>query len=209
MNLETMERAWQKQIVIASKEPVESVAARMKHEVTVAQRRIRGGIVLAAFVLFTGWAVTLVTHITRIKPLTPVTVTGEIVSFILFLAFFIRAFHSARIVQREAEMLGGTLHESVGAVLRTIELQIENARIAGCAIPVVVGLSSWMFAVKYLSGEFPGFGVVVGTASTALSGAVIGAIVWRRHRTHLVPHREELRELLQTLKEENGPTVVS
>src|SRR5262245_51655409 len=126
MNFEALESAWQKQSVSGSGEPTEQIAARMKREVAIARRRIRGGIALAAFVLFIGWAVTITAHITSIKLLTPVALLGQVVNVILFVLFFIRAFRSARAVRMEMETMGGTLRESVGATLRTVELQIQN-----------------------------------------------------------------------------------
>ena len=62
MDISTLENAWQKQIVTSGDIPADMVTARMKREVAIAQRRIRGGIILAAFVLFIGWAVTIVSH---------------------------------------------------------------------------------------------------------------------------------------------------
>ena len=90
MNFEALESAWQKQTVTGSHEPAEQVAAQMKREVAIAQRRIRGGIALAAFVLFIGWAVTLAAHITSIKSLTPVALLGQVVNVMLFVLFFIQ-----------------------------------------------------------------------------------------------------------------------
>ena len=78
---------------------------------------------LAAFVLFIGWAVTIVAHFTSIKPLTPAGLIAQTVNSILLVIFPIRAFRSARTVRNEMEMMGGTLRESVGATLRAGELQ--------------------------------------------------------------------------------------
>jgi hypothetical protein len=46
MDLNALERAWQKQTVTGGGKPAESVAARMKREVAVAQRRIRTGVLV-------------------------------------------------------------------------------------------------------------------------------------------------------------------
>ena len=199
MDISTLEKAWQKQIVTSGDMPADLVAARMKREVAIAQRRIRGGIVLAAFVMFTGWTVAIVAHITSIKAFTPVSLVADAVSFVLFVAFFILAFHSARAVRREIEMMGGTLQESVAATHHTVELQIENVRIGGYAIPVVVAISAWLFVVKYLAGDLPAFGAAVGIAFSVAIGAAIGGAIWHRYRTQLVPRRKELREMLHSI----------
>src|SRR5688572_1296538 len=106
MDISTLERTWQQQIVASGDQPAELVAARLKREVAIARRRIRGGIVLAAFVLFTGWALAIVGHITSIKTYTSISLLADAVSFLLFLAFFIQAFRSARAVRSEMQMLG-------------------------------------------------------------------------------------------------------
>ena len=202
MDFSTLEKAWRKQIVTCSKEAPEAVAAKMKQEITSAQRRIRGGIILAVFVLLAGWATTIAVHITSIKRLTPVGMIAEAVNAMLFLLFFVRAFRSARGVRKEAEMMAGTLRESVAATLRTVELQIQNARMAGYVIPIVVAINAWLFFAKYLGGDIPGFGAAMASALTAAMGTVIGAIIWHRYRTHLSPRRNELKELLKMLESE-------
>ncbi|TAK98616.1 MAG: hypothetical protein EPO07_11725 [Verrucomicrobia bacterium] len=199
MNFEVLENAWQKQTVTGGGEPADAVATRLKREVEIAQRRIRGGIALVTCVLLTGWTVAIVGHITAIKRFTPVGLIAEVVYFILVVAFLVRAFRSARVVRNEMAMMGGTLPESLGATLRTVELQIQNARIAGYAIPIVVGVCIWLFVAKYLAGELPGFGAVAGSVFMAFFGAVIGVIIWRRYRTQLAPRREELEEMMQAL----------
>jgi hypothetical protein len=202
MNFSALEKTWRKQVVVGGGEPAELVAARLKREVASAQRRIRGGIVLAAFVLFLGWIVTIATHITSIKSLTSVALLAHAVNAILFVLFFARALRSARAVRSEIKMMGGTLRESLSATLRTVELQMENARIAGYAIPTVVAIHTGLFVAKYLARDLPGFGVAVSGLSMAVFGAVIGSAVWHRYRTHLAPRREELREILRALRSE-------
>ncbi|GEM_PF-5809690 len=199
MNFEALEKAWQKQIVAGGTLPSEATAARLRREVAGAQRRIRGGIALAAFVWFTGWAVTIAAHFTSIKPLTPVAALADVVNALLLILFFVRAFRSARAVRNETAALGGTMRESVNATLRTVELQINNARIAGFAIPIVIAINAWMCIAKYLAGDLPGFGAAVGSAFLAGFGTVIGAAIWHRYRMHLAPRRGELRAMLQTL----------
>jgi hypothetical protein len=199
MNFEALEKEWQKQIVTGGTLPSEATAARLKREVASAQRRIRGGITLAAFVWFSGWAVTIAAHFTSIKPITPIAAFADVVNALLLVLFFVRAFRSARAVRNETSALGGTVRESISATLRTAELQINNARIAGFAIPIVIAINAWMCIAKYLAGDLPGFGAVVGSAFMAGFGTVIGAIIWYRYRMNLAPRREELREMLRTL----------
>ena len=202
MDISTLERAWQQQIVTSGDLPAELVAARLKREVAIAQRRIRGGIALAAFVLFTGLAVSIAGHITAIKPFTPVSLVADAVSLALIIAFFIRAFRSAQAVRSEIEMLGGTLRESVAATLRTVELQIANGRIAGYAIPLVIAISAWLFVAKYLAGDLPAFGAVMSIAISAAIGAAISGAIWHHYWTQLVPRRKELREMLHSIEGE-------
>jgi hypothetical protein len=199
MDFSTLEKAWRKQRVTGGDAPAEMIAARMKREVAIAHRRIRGGIVLAALVLFTGWGVTIVSHVTSIKRVTPISLVADAVSLVLFVVFFIRAFQSEQVVRREIEMLGGTLRESVAAALRTVELQIENGRIFAYAIPLVMAISAWLFVAKYLAGDLPGFGAAVGVVSSAAIAAAIGGAIWHRVWTQLVPRRKELREMLHAL----------
>jgi hypothetical protein len=203
MDFNVLQTAWQKQVVTGADEPAERVMGRLKSEVAVAQRRIRGGMILGASVLFIGWAVTLVARFTSIKPLTAVALVAHTVNSILLILFLIRASRSARAVRNEMEMMGGTVRESAGATLRAVELQIQNARIAGYAIPAVVATAGWLFLAKYLARDIPGFGAAVGSAFMAISGALIGAVIWHRYRTHLAPRREELRQMLRALGREN------
>src|SRR5215207_952624 len=91
MDFNVLERAWQKQVVTDADQPAELVVGRMKREVAVAQRRIRGGMILAALVLFIGWAVTIVAHYTSIKPSTPVAIIAHTLDSILLILFLVRA----------------------------------------------------------------------------------------------------------------------
>jgi hypothetical protein len=200
MDFRELERAWQTQIVTGQEEPAASVLARLKHELATARRRIRGGIVLAAFVLFTGWTVSITAHMTSVKLFTPVALVADAVNGFLFAAFFVRAFRSAQAVQREMKMMGRTLAESLSATLRTVELQIANARLAGYAIPIVVAINASLLVAKYLAGDIPAFGATTGVTGMVAFGAVIGAAVWHRYRTRLLPCREELRETLRALQ---------
>jgi hypothetical protein len=204
MDLSALEKAWQNQVVKGGIESASVVAARLKTEVAIAQRRIRGGIVLATSVLFLGWAVGLTCHVLGIKILTPIELSAQGVHFLLFVAFLFRAVRSARVVRSEREAMSGTLRESLTGTLRTTELQIENARIAAWAIPTVVAINGWVALAKYFAGEFPGLGVIVGIAFMTLLGAAIGGAIWHRHRTHLIPLRRELAKRLRGLESEPG-----
>jgi len=204
MNLEVLEKTWREQVVRGANEPAPAIAARLKREVAAARRRIRGGIVLAACVLFLGWATALAAHVLGIKTLTPLALAANGVQCLFFAAFIWRAVRSLQVVRREREMMGGTLRESLLAAHRTVEVQIENARIAAWAIPVFVAVNAWLFVTKYFAGEFPDFGVIAGTALMSLLGAAIGAATWHRYRTHLIPLREELAGKLQALETNPG-----
>ena len=159
---------------------------------------------LATSVLFLAWAVGITCHVVGIKILTPIELAAHGVNFLLFAAFLFRAVRSARVVRSEREAMSGTLRESLTGTLRTTELQIENVRIAAWAIPAVVAINAWLALAKYFAGEFPGLGVIVGTASMTVLGAAIGGAFWHRHRTHLVPLRRELIERLRGLESEPG-----
>jgi hypothetical protein len=89
--------------------------------------------------------------------------------------------------------------ESLAATLRTVELQITNARIAGYAIPVVVAINAWLLVTKFFAGEIPDFGALIGIALMTVFGAVIGAAIWHRRRTYLSPRRNELIEGMQAI----------
>jgi hypothetical protein len=201
MNLEVLETAWRRQVVRGADEPAPVIAARLEREVAVAHRRIRGGLVLAASVLFLGWATAIVTHVLGIKTLTPLALAGNGLQCVFFAAFLWRARRSLQVVRREQEMMGGTLRESLMAAERTVEVQIDNARIAAWAIPVFVAVNAWLLAAKYFAGEFPDYGVIAGTALMVLLGAAIGAAAGHRYRTHLIPMREELAGKLRALDE--------
>ncbi len=199
MDFDLLEKTWRQQIVTAGNEPTEAIVARLKDEVAVTRRRIRGGISLVALVLLTGWTVAIVGHITSIKRLTAVGLIAEAVYTILAVAFFVRAFHSARIVQEQNVMMGGTLRESATAALRTFELQIQNARIAGYSIPIIIAVCIWLFVSKHLAGDLRASAVMMASAFTVVFGATIGAIIWHRYRTHLLPRYNELAKTLHAL----------
>jgi len=83
-----------------------------------------------------------------------------------------------------------------------VELQIENVRIAGYAIPVVVAISAWLFVVKYLAGDLPGFGAAMSIVLSAAIGTAIGGAIWHRYWTQLFPRQKELREMLHSIHSE-------
>jgi hypothetical protein len=202
MNFETLEKAWGKQTVTAAAVPVETVIVRLKGEVQSARRRFRGAMVMAVGLLLLGWAVTLAAHVTGIKTITALGFIAQVVGSALYVALLLRARYSDQVAREEIAQMGGTLRASIAATLRTVELQIQNARLAANAIPLVVAITAWLYLAKYFAGEFPDFGVVWGTAATAVLGLLIGAAIWHRYRTQLAPRRAELRETLRTLEAE-------
>ena len=205
MELDELENLWARQTLRGAGLRAEAVLAEMKREVASARRRIWGGIVLVGILLTLDLALSAAAHFAAIKRVSPVGLATEATFFALYGLFFVRAFHSARVVRHELAALGGTLHESIAAALRTVELQLANARIAGYAIPAVVAICMWLFLAKYLAGELRPIGVVFGSVFMTLLGVAIGGAVWHRCRTRLIPRRAELREHLRALGNESSP----
>jgi hypothetical protein len=200
MDLNLLEQAWGKQVVAAPAVPVATVIARLETEVRSAQRRFRGAMVIAVALLVLGWITTVAAHFADIKTITPLGFISQVIGSALYVALLARARQSVSATRGEIAHLGGTLRESIAATLRTVELQIDNARIAAAAIPLVVALSGWLFLVKYLAGEMPGFGAAVSTGFVAVFGAMIGGAFWHRYRTVLAPRRRELNATLSGLE---------
>ncbi|MBL9207406.1 MAG: hypothetical protein JNN01_20160 [Opitutaceae bacterium] len=200
MDLSHLEQAWSQQTVAAPAVPAATVSARLESEVRSAQRRFRGTIVMAVSLLVLGWITTLAAHLTGIKPLTPLTVLSQVIGSALYIALLARALQSARAARAEIACLGGSLRDSIAATQRTLELQIQNTRIAAVAIPLVVASGAWLFLAKHLAGEMPGFSAVLASSFLALLGTLIGAALWHRHRTVLAPRHRELTETLSTLE---------
>lgn len=200
MDLSHLEQAWSQQTVAAPAVPAATVSARLESEVRSAQRRFRGAIVMAVSLLVLGWITTLAAHLTGIKPLTPLTVLSQVIGSALYIALLARALQSARAARAEIACLGGSLRDSIAATRRTLELQIQNTRIAAMAIPLVVASGAWLFLAKHLAGEMPGFSAVLGSSFLAVLGTLIGAALWYRHRTVLAPRHRELSETLSTLE---------
>jgi hypothetical protein len=201
MDINTLEEMWNQQALVGGAQPAEAAIARMNSEIRHAQRRVRGGIVLAAFVLALGWVLLLVAYLAGIKRLSAIDLVSEGIGFALYVAFFARAGQTLRAIRASETAMGGTLRDSTVAVLRTVEVQIENGRIAAVAMPAVIVVSAALFAAKYFAGTLPGAGAVIGSLITVSVGAAIGAAMWRRHRTHLAPRRTELQAELRAIEE--------
>ncbi|MEO7414586.1 MAG: hypothetical protein ABIZ81_14650 [Opitutaceae bacterium] len=200
MDLNRLEHAWDKQSVAAPAVPIATVIARLEAEVRSAERRFRGAIVIAVSLLILGWITAIAAHLAGIKPLTPLTLVSQLIGSALYVALFMRALESARATRREIAQSGGTLRDSLAASLRTIELQIQNARIAAVAIPTVVAIGGGLFLARYFAGEIPGFSAALGSGFIAVLGAMIGAAIWDRYRSLLAPRRRELNETLSGLE---------
>jgi hypothetical protein len=205
MELEELETLWARQSVAGGELRPDALAAELRRDVDVAQRRIRGGIVLGAGVLALGLTMSIAAHVTSIKRFTPIGILADLLIAGLLVAFLVRAQRSARAVRDEVAALGGTMRESVAAARRTVAVQIENAQIAAIAIPLVLVLLAGLNLSKYLAGELPAFGAVLGTAFYALLGAAIGAASWHRYRAKLLPRLAELDELSQSLDRDSAP----
>ncbi len=199
MDFDSLENLWAKQTVTGADNSATRVIARLQAEVRSAQRRFRGAIVIATSLLILEWVAALAAHATALKLFTPISLVGHLVGSLLYVALLLRAIHSARLARREIAQMGETPRTSVAATLRTVELQIQNTRIAVWAIPLVVAISAGLVLAKYLAGEIPGFGAVAGSGFMAALGLAIGAAFWHRHRTQLAPRRAELRALLADL----------
>ena len=200
MDLSLLEQAWEKQTIAARAVPVATVIARLETEVRSAQRRARGAMVIAVSLLVLGWITTFAAHLTGIKTITPLTLISQVIGSALYVALLVRARQSARAARSEIAHVSGTLRESIAATLRTVELQIQNARIAAVAIPLVVAIGGWLFLARFLAGEIPGFSATLGSGFVAVFGAMIGGAIWHRYRTVLAPRSRELNETLSTLE---------
>jgi hypothetical protein len=205
MKLDELENLWARQTLRGEPPRAAALIAEMKREVQGARRRIWGGIVLVGVLLALDLVLATAAHVSAVKRVSPVGFATEVTFFALYALFFVRAFRSARAVRRELAALGGTARESIAAALRTVELQLENARIAAYAIPAVVAICGWLFFAKYLAGELHGIAVAFGCTFMALLGLGIGGAIWHRCRTRLRPRRAELRERLHALEHESAP----
>lgn len=201
MDLKALEKMWDQQTVTGAPPPADVLIVGLKREVRHVRRRIRGGIVLVAAVLALGWTLMAVAYLTGLKRVAPIDLIAETTGFVLYVAFFVRAVRSARVVREAEAALGGTLRESLDATLRTVNVQIENARLAVIVIPAVVAISGVLFTAKCLNGNIPRVGAISGTAFIAVLGAAIGAAFWHRYRTRLLPQRDELSAALRSLED--------
>jgi hypothetical protein len=157
--------------------------------------------VIAVGLFLLGWCVAITAHATGIKRFTLLGLIDQAVGSVLYVALLLRAAHSARTARAEIEHLAGTMAASTAATLRTVDLQIQNARVAAYAIPLVILMGAWLSLAKYWAGEFPGRGVVWGLVFATGLGAMIGGAIWHRYRTVLSPRRRELRETLRAMGE--------
>lgn len=201
MNFNDLEKTWDDQVITGNVLLTSALKHRLESEVHHERRRVIGAIVAVAFALAVGLAVTFVAHITAIKPLNPLGVVTLAIGLLIDLTFFLLAARSARRIQAEIQAMGSTLAESVHASLRTIDSRIRDYRIATYALPAGGAVSVAVYLIRYLLGDFPGFGVVWATIGIfALVGLIILGMWWRRKK-HLVPRRDELVQLLASLKD--------
>ncbi|HEX2854037.1 MAG TPA: hypothetical protein VHO24_12425 [Opitutaceae bacterium] len=201
MNFNDLEKTWDNQVVTGNRAITSALKHRLESEAHHERRRVVGSIVAVAFALTVGLVVTFVAHITAIKPLNPLGVATFVVGLIVDAAFFVLAARSARRIQVEIRAMGSTLAESIGASLRTIDSRIRDYRLATYALPAIPVVSTAVYFVRYLLGDFPGFGVVWSGIGMSVFVGVIILGMWRRCKNHLMPRRAELSELLTSLKE--------
>lgn len=199
MDFNSLEKLWQGQTVTGTPPPTAALIADLQRDVHSAQRRFRGAIVIAVSLLVLEWLGALAAHFTALKLLTPVAILAHLVFSALYVALLLRALHSAAMARREIAHLGAPLPASLAATLRTLDLQLQNARLAAVAIPVVVAIAASLFLVKFFAGEIPARGATIGCVFVVILGALIGAAIWHRARTVLRPRRAELHALLHSL----------
>lgn len=199
MNFEELEKVWEKQVIAGPSPAADHLVAEMRRDVATAQRRVRGGIIVVALAFAVSWLIAVGGHLAGIKLFTVVSIVAQLTFTALFVLFLIRARHTARVIQSETIAMGQNLRESTAATVRTIDVQVANAKIALMAIPLVVGVVAWLSLALYLSGSSKGIAVTANIALTMVVGTVMGAAVAYRWRRHLDPRRAELRSLLREL----------
>jgi hypothetical protein len=201
MNFEALEKTWDQQTVGCAPDAA-AVAAQLERDVRAAQRRFRGGVVLAAGLLTLSWLTAIGAHVSGIKSLTPLETAAHAAGSAFYLLWLVLAVRSARAVRREQQAAGGTTREATEASLRVIALQLRNYRVAAGSLPLAVAIAGVLSVLKYRAGELHGTGAVATTAFVAAIAAIAGAALWHRYRTSLRPRREELRGLLREMERE-------
>lgn len=204
MNFNDLENSWGHQIVIRDDRPIAAaLSRRLDSEIRHERRRVLGGIAVVAFALLVGWMVTIGFHFAGIVPINRMSIVSLTLGSAIDLVFFVLAFRSAQRIQAEVQFMGGTLRESVGASLRTIESRIRDTVFVAYGLPTAALIGNLLLVAKYFTGDMRGLGVIVGsTASLLFAGAIVAAMWWR-YRHHLLPRRDELRRLVASLEETN------
>jgi len=202
MNFNELEKTWDRQTVTAENALIAaSLSKRLNSDIRHERRRVLGGIVVVAFAVLVGWIVTIGFHFAGIAPINRMTVISLSIGTIIDAAFFILAIRSARRIQSELKASTGTLANSASASLRTIESRMDDTRLAAYGLPLVVVANAALCLVKYSTGDLPGFSALIGAIAVGIFLGAILAAMWWRYRTHLLPRRTELQELLASLHE--------
>jgi hypothetical protein len=199
MDFDTLEKVWEKQTVIGAPASAEAMAARWQREIRSARRRFYGMIVMAGGLLILEWMLAIVAHVTGIRPFTALGLVAHVSGSVFYLGWLVLAIRSARAVQREIKTMSGTLRESLGASLRTVELQVSNYRVAAYALPLAVLVTALVSVAKFRSGVLPAVGAATATGFMVAFVAVVALALWRRYRAELNPRRQELKQMLSSL----------
>ena len=199
MKLDDLEHAWAQHAPGPGSPASPAVVTRLRREADAAARRFRGMMVMAALLLFLGWAVTLFAHLTGLKRFTLLQAATQLAGSAFYLTWWVIALRSKRAVARERELMGGTMRDSLGASLRTVRLQIQNYRIAGFVLPLAVLVTSALSFAKARAGELPPFGSLLSLLLLAALALIVGVAMWVRYRRELRPRRDELERELQAM----------
>jgi hypothetical protein len=201
MNFNELENTWAKQVPSGDVLLASALQHRLGSEVRHERRRVLGAIIAIGFALLIGWIVTLGAHLSGIRPFT----SGKIISLaagsLLDAAFFVVAIRSTRRIQKELHAMGESLVAAAHASLRTIESRRQDYTVAAYAFPVVVLLSTVLAFFRYQAGDLRGLAVVANGVGGLVLASILLFAMWRRYRTHLAPRREELRQLIASLRE--------
>lgn len=201
MNIELLEKRWDRQIVVGSGAAPVQMLAQLRRETRGAHRRIRGAAILAVAILVLGFAVTATAHATGIKRLSVLGAIDLGFGSVLYVLICYLALRSARIVRIELERMGESLKESAHASLHVIDVQLANYRAAMKIIPIAVLLAVGLSAAKMFAGELSATGAVAGGVFFATLGAAIGAAGWNYRRKHLLPRQNELQRMIREFED--------
>lgn len=199
MNFDELQKAWSAQTVKGTPPAASALRDALVAEVRLRSSAIRRVIGVAAFAFVMGWAVALAAHLTGIKPLNGVTLSGFIAVSVFEIGCLLAAVRSLRRTHRQALSMGETLVESLGSSLQAVEWQMEDYVRLGYAVALGWAGAIALTAIKVATGNLPTIAFWVQMAgATVLAGGI--ALTLRSHyRRTLAPRRDELRRHLAEL----------